>query len=180
MTAWILLLRGINVGGSGKLPMADLRAMLVAIGCRDVATYIQSGNAVFSSDLPKAGLAEAIANAIEAGHGFRPGAFLLTEADMTAAIDGNPFPEAIDDAKPMHLIFLDGDARVDKPALDALLTATESWAMTDRVLYLRAPDGIGRSRFAERLSRHVSGVTTARNLNTCRKLLEMVRAVSGA
>ncbi|MCR8723978.1 DUF1697 domain-containing protein [Frigidibacter sp. ROC022] len=178
MTACVLLLRGINVGGAGKLPMADLRALLARLGADRVATHIQSGNAVFLHERPGAALPAAIRDAIEAGHGFRPAAFLLSGAEFSAVLAANPFPEAESDPRPMHLYFHDNSARPDRAALDALLAPGEQWHCTDRVLYLRAPDGIGRSAFAAKLPRHFKAVMTARNLRTCRKLAEMAGALS--
>lgn len=177
MTAWILLLRGINVGGAGKLPMASLREIIAGTGGEDVATYIQSGNAVFRSARPRKALETAIADGIEAAHGFRPALFLLTAAEMGKALDGNPWPEAADDPKPMHIFFHDGAAKPDKAALDALLAEGEAWHATASLLYFRAPNGIGRSKFAEKLGRHFKAQMTARNLNTCRKLAEMAAAL---
>ena len=174
MTRYVLLLRGINVGGAGKLPMASLRALLTGTGCKDVATYIQSGNAVFASDKPRGPLTSAIQDAIEAAHGFRPYCLLLTKDELTAALKANPWPEAKDDPKPMHLIFHDNPAKPDHSALDALLAEDEQWELTDRVLYFRAPQGIARSKFMEKLGRHWKAQTTARNLRTCEKLLEMI------
>ncbi|MFT5079883.1 MAG: hypothetical protein ACI84E_000533, partial [Planctomycetota bacterium] len=73
MQTWIALLRGINVGGKNRLSMADLKQDLAALGCIDVRTYIQSGNAVFESDAKDgASLAESIAGQLEDRHGFRP------------------------------------------------------------------------------------------------------------
>ena len=177
MTVWVLLLRGINVGGAGKLPMPALKAALDGLGCADAATYIQSGNAVFRADRDRAGLAEAIGEAIEAGHGFRPAVFLLTAAELEAALAANPWPEAEADAKPMHLFFHDGSATPDTVALDALLVPGEAWRLTPGVLYFRAPAGIGQSKFVEKLPRHFKAGMTARNLNTCRKLAEMAAAL---
>lgn len=177
MTAWVLLLRGINVGGAGKLPMATLRAVLEKAGARKVQTYIQSGNAVFASDLNREPLAAAIADGIAAETGFRPAVFLRTAAELAGALAGNPWPDAEADAKPMHLFFHDGEARPDAAALDALLADGEAWLFTPQALYFRAPQGIGRSKFVEKLPRHWQALTTARNLNTCRRLAEMAAAL---
>lgn len=177
LTGYVLLLRGINVGGAGKLAMGDLRALLAAEGYADVATYIQSGNAVFRSHRPRAELAEAIAAAIEAKAGFRPALFLLTKGELARALAANPWPEARQDEKPMHLFFHDNAAQPDGAALDALLAPGESWHHDAQCLYLRAPAGIGRSKFAEKLGRHFKAETTARNLRTCEKLLDMVSAL---
>jgi uncharacterized protein (DUF1697 family) len=177
VTAFVLLLRGINVGGSGKLPMAGLKALLEELGCEGVLTYIQSGNAVFTSRAEKAKLSDQIAEEIETGHGIRPGLFLLTAAEMKAAVDANPWPEAKDDPKPMHLFFHDNAAKPDAEALDALLAEGEAWQATPRVLYFRAPHGIGRSKFSEKFGRHFKARMTGRNLRTCHRLVEMADAL---
>jgi uncharacterized protein (DUF1697 family) len=177
VTAWVLLLRGINVGGAGKLPMPALRAILEGLGCTAVATYIQSGNAVFRSDMARGELAAAIADGIEAEAGFRPAIFLRAADELAAALAGNPWPEAEADARPMHLFFHDGAEAPDAAALDGLLTDGEAYLFTPEVLYFRAPAGIGRSRFLEKLGRQWKADTTARNLNTCRRLAEMAAAL---
>lgn len=177
MTVWVLLLRGINVGGAGKLPMPALKGALERLGCEDVSTYIQSGNAVFRAGADRAALAAAIGDAIAAGHGFRPAVFLLTAEELAAALAENPWPEAAGDARPMHFFFHDGSAEPDRAALEALLAPGESWAVTGKVLYFRATGGIGRSKFIEKLPRLFKAGMTARNLNTCRKLAEMADAL---
>ena len=178
MTGYVLLLRGINVGGAGKLPMADLRALLTDLGCTGVVTYIQSGNAVFTASQTRDALSAAISDAIAARHGFRPYAMLLSGAELAAALAANPWPEAEVDAKPMHLVFHDNGAEADRAALEALLAEGESWHLSDQVLYFRARDGVGRSKFFEKLPRHFKAQMTGRNLNTCRELLRMVQALA--
>lgn len=176
MAVWILLLRGINVGGAGRLPMASLRSLLGDLGCRDVATLIQSGNAIFTSGRPRGELITAVAEAIDARHGFRPKAVLLTVGELRRALEGNPFPEAARDPKPMHLWFHDPGQRPDAAALGPIRAGGEAWADLDGVLYLRAPGGIGRSKLAVAIGRQLPGAT-ARNLDTCRKLLALAEAV---
>jgi uncharacterized protein (DUF1697 family) len=100
----IALLRGINVGGHGRLPMAKLRDILVACGARDPQTYIQSGNAVFRGAVE----AEELAQAIERAKGFRPRAMVLTRQELSATIAGNPFSEATAAPKTLHVYFLSG------------------------------------------------------------------------
>jgi len=177
MTGYVLLLRGINVGGAGKLPMASLREILIEVGGQNAATYIQSGNAVFGSDRDRNDLVKDIQSAIMAAHGFKPHCLLLTADELAAALDGNPWPKAEADAKPMHLIFHDNSAKADAAVLDTLLAADEQWKLTENVLYFRAPQGIGRSKFIEKLGRHFKAQTTARNLRTCQALLKMVQSL---
>lgn len=108
MATWIALLRGVNVGGRNRLPMADLRRIFADAGCSSVSTYIQSGNVVFSATIKSTDcLAGRIAGAIETGFGFRPGIHLLTGAQLEQAIADNPFPDAVDDPKSLHVAFFD-------------------------------------------------------------------------
>ena len=83
----VLLLRGINVGGTGKLPMADLRAILARLGARDVQTYIQSGNVVFSGDVEE----NALGDAIETDFAFRPRIMIFPADHLHRVARDNPF-----------------------------------------------------------------------------------------
>jgi uncharacterized protein (DUF1697 family) len=173
---WIALFRGINVGGSNRLPMAALRSDLEGLGLTGVRTYIQSGNVVFgSAERSRAKLADAITTRTEELHGFRPLVLLLTREELLAAVEGNPFPEATADPKSLHLSFLaEPAATPDLAALERLRAPTERFALVARVFYLHAPDGIGRSKLAATAARHLGVALTARNYRTVDKLLSMV------
>ena len=179
MTVWVLMLRGVNVGGAGRLPMAAFRDMLRGLGLADVQTYIQSGNAVFRSDLPAAELEAAIGAGIEASFGFRPALFLREARQLAAALAENPFPEAAETPKSLHLFFLATAAPgADLAALAALAAPSEAFHLSDTVFYLHAPEGIGRSALAERLPRHLKVPMTARNLRTVAALADMARQLA--
>jgi len=175
MPVWIALFRGVNVVGKNKLPMKELVRDLEALRLRDVRTYIQSGNAVFrSSARTPAGLAETISNAVERRHGFRPRVLLLRPRDLDRAILANPFPEAGADPKSLHLYFLASvPASPDLAGLEEARSATERFEWVDRVLYLHAPDGIGRSKLAARVERCLGVPATARNWRTVLELRRM-------
>jgi uncharacterized protein (DUF1697 family) len=179
MNTYIALLRGINVGGNNKLPMKELVTVLEGLGLTNVKTYIQSGNVVFqSARTDTKALAAAISAAIGQSHGFAPAILLLTGDELQAAMQANPFPEAEADHKSLHFFFL--EPAPDKPdlaALAALQTETERFALIDKVFYLHAPDGIGRSKLAERFGRGWGVDITARNWRTVSTLLAMVREV---
>ena len=147
MSTWIALFRGINVGGRYLLPMKELVRDLQSLGLEDVRTYIQSGNAVFrASSEVAATLGEEIAATIEERHGFRPQVLLLTAGELADAMAANPFPEAEAEPKTLHLSFLASPPPApDLESLTAIRSATERFQLTDRVFYLHAPDGIGRS-----------------------------------
>jgi uncharacterized protein (DUF1697 family) len=178
MSTWILLLRGINVGGKNRLPMADLVADLEALGLENVKTYIQSGNVVFqaSSDavLDVEALQDDVAGRIERRHGFRPQVVVLGAGALEQAAAANPFPEAEAEPRSLHLFFLASAADApDLEGLEAVKASSERFELADGVFYLHAPDGIGRSRLAAKVEKSLGVTVTARNWRTVRKLLEM-------
>ena len=173
VTMYIALLRGINVGGKNRLPMSDLITVLKSLGYEDIRTYIQSGNVVFSSKR-KIGEDEddRISGAISAEKGFRPKVILLTAEQLREAIENNPF--AADEGKTLHLFFLDSPPKnPDLERLHSLKTASEEFTLQGRILYLYAPDGLGRSRLAATIERSLGVPATARNYNTISKLASM-------
>ena len=176
MTTYIALLRGINVGGKNKLPMKELRAVLEGLGASDVRTYIQSGNVVMQhGETETRALEVSISSAIEAAHGFAPRTLVLTAADLRQAAEANPFPEAIDEPKTLHLSFLATPSESpDLAKLEEVAKASERFHLGDGCFYLHAPEGIGRSKLAERVERVLGVPATARNWRTVSKLLEMI------
>lgn len=171
METWIALLRGINVGGKHIVPMKELVALLEANGFKNVKTYIQSGNLVFQY----AGIAgDRIGQLIADKYGFRPAVFILGREDFKIAIAKNPFQS--EQGKSIHFFFLEQDPEtVDYALLDSLKSESEQYALVDKVFYLYAPDGIGRSKLVGKIGKAFPGVTmTARNLNTIVKLMGMI------
>ena len=179
MTRWVMLLRGINVGGANTIRMAELKAVLETLGAQDVATYIQSGNVVFAGVIDAAAFAEIVAEEIAHRHGFRPRVLLILDEDFREIVAAYPFSEAAAVPKTGHVWFLAGPAVPDTATLAALAGPSERFEIAARAFYLHAPDGIGRSKLAERAERLLGVPATARNLNTCRKLLEMLDASAG-
>lgn len=171
---WIALLRGINVGGHNTLPMAALRSQLEMAGFEAVRTYIQSGNCVFETGETQAvRVAARIEEAIESGAGFRPAVTALTAKNLSQAVAANPLP---DDDRCLHLFFLAAvPAEAALQSLEALRKPSERIAIAGRVLYLHAPEGIGRSRLAAQAERKLAVSATARNLRTVKKLLELAQ-----
>ena len=176
MARFVALIRGINVGGTGKLPMADLRDLMDGLGWTDVQTYIQSGNAVFSTDGTADALGQALSDAIEKRFGFRRPVLVLSAPAFGQALAANPYAEEAARApKSVHLFFLLGPARApDLDALEALRAPDERFALMGNVLYLNAPSGIGRSKLAAKIDRHLGVGTTARNYSTFRALADMM------
>lgn len=171
MNIWILLLRGINVGGR-RIRMQELVQVLESLGLHNVKTYIQSGNVVFQANVADpANMEAAIATAIERDHGFRPRVLLLPVDQFEAAVAGNPFPEAEEAPKTVHLFFL--AAPPTSPAIEklqSLKSSTERFLLSDRVFYLHTPDGFGRSKLAEKAERLLGVPATARNWRTIKKI----------
>ena len=178
MTTSIALFRGINVGGSNLLPMKALKALLEKNGCVDVQTYIQSGNVIFrSASSDAARLEKQLTAVVSKSHGFEPRVLVLTRAELERAAAGNPFPEAGENPKSVHLFFLaERPKNADLKPLDALKTKTERFALKGKVLYLHTPDGFGSSKLAQRAERLLGVEATARNWRTVTTILEMAKA----
>ncbi len=176
MNTYIALLRGINVGGRNKLRMPELVALLAGLGLHNIKTYIQSGNVVFQSDpIDQQALAEEIATAIGRHHGFTPQVLVLSPTEFQRALAGNPFPEAESAPKAVHLYFLTSPAtNPDLGTLEAYQKENERFLLTADVFYLYAPDGIGRSKLAERVEKALGVPVTARNWRTAGKMLDLI------
>ncbi|MFE5806525.1 DUF1697 domain-containing protein [Streptomyces sp. NPDC056491] len=172
------LLRGINVGGNKKVPMAELRTVLEGLGHGDVQTYLQSGNAVFSSaQQDPAVLGRELEAAIEGHFGFRVACLVMDGAYLRAVAEACPFPAAELEGKQLHATFWSEQPGQERfAALDEASFLPEEYRLGDRVLYLYVPDGLGRSKLAEALARSavVKGIdVTTRNWNTVAKLVEL-------
>lgn len=174
MASYVVLFRGINVGGHNRLPMKELAALLERQGCSDVRTYIQSGNVILTCPRASAAtLAKRLTAAIAKSHGFEPDVFVLTRQELEHAAAANPFPRADENPQALHLFFLSGPPKQpDLKSLDALKT-TEAFVLQGNVLYLYTPDGFGKSKLAARAEKALGVNATARNWRTVKTLLEM-------
>jgi len=181
LNTYIALFRGVNVGASHRLPMKELKVVLEKNGCVDVRTYIQSGNVILSSAMSDTDrLARRLTVAVSRSHGFEPRVLLLTRGEFESAVAGNPFPEASENPRSLHLFFLAGvPTKADLKSIGALKTQTERFALRDRIFYLHTPQGFGTSKLAERAERLLGVEGTARNWRTVTTLLEMVKEVTG-
>jgi uncharacterized protein (DUF1697 family) len=168
MIVFVALLRAVNVGGTGMLSMADLKALCEEIGFQDVRTYIQSGNVVFRADQDEATVQARLEKALAAKMGKSPGVILRRREALERVAENSPFPHA----KPNYLLvtFLQDSAPED--ALTKLVApGGEEVHIAGREIYVHYPDGSGRSKL--KLPALKAG--TSRNLNTVRKLAEMAR-----
>ena len=181
MTTWIALLRGVNVGGHRKLPMAEFRALLGKLGYQNVATYIQSGNAVFRAEGEAQSLAQEISAAVEARFGFAPDIMMLTAEQLQAALAVNPFPAAEAAPTTLHLFFMNRPMPVvDLKAMQEAATRGEKFSLGDGVFYFHTPNGMGRSELGGKLTRFIKTPMTGRNLRSCHKILELAQGGAGA
>jgi uncharacterized protein (DUF1697 family) len=166
MPTYIALLRAVNVGGTGKLPMTELQAMCQRIGCENVRTYIASGNVVFQSKKTAAAVKKALEKELAAYAGKPVGVVMRSPEEMKQVLADNPFPNA---AKNHTVaIFLDGKTSAD------MLTAIrgqdkEEVALGVREIYVSYGDTMGKSK----LKIPAAKDGTARNMNTIAKLAAM-------
>lgn len=180
MTIYIAFLRGINVGGKNPLPMKELVAVLEDLGSQNVKTYIQSGNAVFESkDKDASRLSKKISVEIKKRRGFEPHVLLLEPEDIERAITENPFPEAETDPKVLHVGFLASSPRnPNLKMLESLKSGSERFQLIDKMFYLHAPEGVGRSRLAANAEKLLGVPMTDRNWRTVCKILEMAKELN--
>lgn len=181
MNTYIALLRGVNVGGRNKLPMKAWKQQLETIGCQQVETYIQSGNAVFQHAIADPNdLAIPIRSAIQTAYGFDARVLILSAQALKQAIAENPFPEAEEMPKTLHLYFLEEVSsqptleKITEEKMTEIKAATERFALKSGVFYLHAPDGIGRSKLAAKAEKLIGVAATARNWRTVTRLAEMI------
>lgn len=177
METYILLLRGINVGGKHKLTMAALTQLLQDLDLHTIKTYIQSGNAVFQSTPANiVGLGDKISDAISHDYGFRPDAYLLKLDELEHAIASNPFPDAESEPKTLHLYFLVSVPKMpDLAALANLAKNNERFELKGQIFYLHTPNGIGRSKLATQVEKALKVAATARNWRTVGKILDLAK-----
>lgn len=166
MTAFVALLRAVNVGGTGKLPMSDLKSLCESAGFKAVRTYIASGNAVFESDGSEAQVKAALEGKLRDYAGKPVGVLVRTSRDMAAILANNPFHGTAPNRT--VIIFLD-----EPPPPNALETVVglqgEELRLGTRELYVHYGDGMAQSKLRIPFAKN----GTARNMNTVAKLAGM-------
>jgi uncharacterized protein (DUF1697 family) len=168
MTKFVALLRAVNVGGTGKLPMKQFAALCGGCGFDNVRTYIQSGNVVFESRRTEKAVHDALAKALTKRMGKPADLVVRTAAEMRAILKANPFPDK--EGAKVAVAFLSG--ATPRRALDDLVaTGDEDVRPGKRAIYVYYPNGMGRSKL--KLPKEL-GVVTVRNINTVGNLVEMM------
>ncbi len=177
MSRYTLLLRGINVGAKNSLPMAQLRALLAKAGCTDIETYVQSGNAVFTTKLTATALTKKIEAALASLMGRPIATTLRTQAELCAIIAANPFAEVAKNPAYLCVSFLSHTPNEPEIApLRAQDFTPELFRVSGREIYTWHPNGQGRSPLAAALQKlRLRGAITTRNWNTVLKLAQMMR-----
>jgi uncharacterized protein (DUF1697 family) len=184
MPRYVALLRGINLGSRNRVAMADLRQLTEALGHAEVATYIQSGNVLFTSPDDDCGrLADALEEAIARSLAVRSAVVVLSRDELARVVADNPFP---DEANPrcLHAVFRRLDlapeaiAAVERAQQRARAKGSRDEAVPiGRALFLHTPDGPGRSELAAQLARPgVPADGTARNWATVTRLMALLDA----
>ena len=183
MASHLALLRGINVGGRNKVPMAELREVVTSLGYTGVTTYIQSGNVLFTTpESDTAKLASALEAAITGAFGIESSVVVLSKDDLAQILDRNPY-RGEPNPKLVHVVFLNAEPRADLlDRIEAAESAAAAKGSRDSVtaigpaLYLHTPDGFGTSELAQvllRIAGQAGVAATARNWATTTKLLSL-------
>ena len=180
MAVFVALLRAVNVGGTGKLPMQELRAACADAGLRSVSTYIASGNIVFETDKSAAVAKGLIGDLLSDRFGLTKNhALIRTPRQLAQVIAGNPFAAAA--AKRPNLLmvsFLDGHPPAAAAGALAAYGGPERLHLAGDHVYIDYAEGVARSKLTPAFFAKALGVpATARNWNTTNKLLEMARAL---
>jgi uncharacterized protein (DUF1697 family) len=177
-TTYVALLRGINLGGRNKVSMADLRALFASLGAEEVATYVQSGNVIFKSADASAKLIEATERRIRRDLGLSVTVLLRTRPQLAKVLAGNPFANDEREATKLHVTFL--AAKPDRTRvreLDPERAEPDEFRVAGQEIYLRCPNGYGRSKLTNAYFEKQLGVAaTTRNWKTVRKLVELASA----
>jgi uncharacterized protein (DUF1697 family) len=169
MKKYIILFRGINVGGKNLLPMKALVPLLEKKGFDDVSSYIQSGNVVLKSTSEPA---EAIARIVLDNFGFSPNIFTMNEDEFSMALTNNPYQTF--EGKFVHFYFCHHSIELNQEKMAKYFAGSEVYFVKDKVFYLHAPDGIGRSKLVANIEACLGQPATGRNLNTANKVATML------
>jgi uncharacterized protein (DUF1697 family) len=166
MSAWVALLRAVNVGGTGKLAMSELKAMCDELGFASVKTYIASGNVVFASRKSEAAIKAALEKRLEAYAGKAVGVLVRSADEMAQVASDNPFPKLAPNRT--MALFLDR-----APPADTLESVRgqkdEKIRLGRREIYIHYGEGMAQSKLVIPAAK----TGTARNMNTVAALIKM-------
>ena len=169
MKTYIVLLRGVNVGGKNLLKMKELKQLLEDSNFDNVKTYIQSGNIILSSPQKPN---EIVSELINTKFGFHPKIMSLSEKEFNSAVSNNPYKKY--EGKFVHIYFCETTPEIDSNKLQKYTSETEKYTLVGNVFYIHAPDGIARSKLVANIESCLGVSATGRNLNTVNKLSEII------
>lgn len=170
MSTYIALLRAINVGGTGRLPMSVLKSMCEDAGFESVKTYIASGNVIFKSTKNKNTIKKSLESKLKDYAGKPVGVFIKSTAELKSIIKNNPFPEAAPNKS--TVLFLDRKATASD-IRDCSGVKNEHVSIGSNELYVHYPEGMS----ATKLSIPAAKIGTARNMNTINKLMALASEI---
>lgn len=179
MTTWVALLRGINVGGHHKVPMAELRRLLAELGCADPKTLIQSGNAVFEAEGTAGELEDRLSEGIEQRFGFSVPVLVRSRQAYLAQLDRCPYTaEAEADPRFVHAVWFSGTPDPGAvAALDPDRSPPDRYQVVGDGMFVHFPDGSARSKLdASWFDRQLDVVSTWRNWRTSQRIAELARS----
>lgn len=176
MSRFAVLLRGVNVGKANRVPMAEFRAMLEALGHSDVKTLLNSGNAVFSSNSRSSvKLAADIAEGLQDRFGVTTPVTVKSAAEWRAIVDGNPIvPPEPEHSRFLVVFSMDPGQLKALEALRPLLHPGERLAISEHAAYLHCANGLLESQAGAALLGKVGKGVTSRNWGTTLKLAALV------
>jgi uncharacterized protein (DUF1697 family) len=180
-TAYVALLRGVNMGGKNKLPMKELAKIFANAGCGGVKTYIQSGNVVFTALASVCdGLAERVSQQIEKKIGHKPPVLLRSQEQMTEVVRNNPYLRPGVDFKSLCVVFLANKPKAqDVAKLDPNRSPGDEYTLRRQEIYLYLPNGVADSKLTNAyFDSKLGTVSTARNWRTTVTLVEMMEALA--
>jgi uncharacterized protein (DUF1697 family) len=179
MDAFIALYRGINVVGKNSVEMESLRAMHERLGHKEVRSYIQSGNVVFSAKGTADAISQKTATSFAKEFGFAPKIVVVDAKRWGALMKSNPYSKfAAKSPNTVHAGICVGQP--DAKELKALLEKvgrTESFMVRNGVVYLHAPDGYGTSKFAAGMEKACGAAMTVRNWRTMEAIWKLAGAI---
>tara|TARA_B110000467_G_C18270431_1_gene451983 strand:+ start:395 stop:943 length:549 start_codon:yes stop_codon:yes gene_type:complete len=180
METYIALLRGINVGGKNMLPMKILLELLSdssthishdSSRLENIKTYLQTGNIIYQSLSSPELIKGTLSVLIEDNFGFKPEIIILSVAEFDLAIKNNPYQNKVGNS---CLFFFCKEApTLDSELLNKLIATSENYQLKDKVFYLHAPDGVGKSKLVKKIEVCLGVKATARNLNTVNKIAQL-------
>jgi uncharacterized protein (DUF1697 family) len=175
---WAALLRGVNLGARNKVSMSHLRELFEELGCDDVTTYLQSGNVLFRSHVPRDELTQSLERAIRDRFGLEIRVLLRTKSELRATVTRNEFSDRQSDPTKLHVTFLAaGPQRKLAAALEQKRFEPDEFRVTRDAVYLHCPSGYGRSKLSNAFfEKELDVVATTRNWRTVTALAELASA----